>query len=85
MTDEERNKIALTIARRVVWTSKPPEDPKKLHTWLEDGAREYGLTIEQFTAFADFALDSAFTGTRVHLSKLIKPANRKIGFSPIQT
>ncbi len=85
MTEEERDKIALAIARRVVWTSKPPEDSKKLHTWLEDGAREYGLNIEQFTEFADFALDSPFTDIRAHLSKLIKPAKRKIGFSPIQT
>ncbi len=80
MTNEQKNEIALTIARRVVWTSRPPESEEDLQKWLVDKAKEYNLTIEEFREFADFALESAFADMRVNLHNL-RPKEKKIGFS----
>lgn len=85
MTNEQRNEIAFTIARRAVWTSRPPENEQDLRKWLEDRAKEYDLTFEEFAGFADLMLKEAFVDIRVHLHNITKPEKKEIGFSPVQT
>lgn len=82
MTDEQRNEIAFKIARRALWTQKPPENEDVLRKWLKDGANEYDLSVEEFTEFAHTALSSAFDSTLGRLKHFCNTdkSKKKIGF-----
>ena len=81
MTEEKMNQIAFAVAKRKILDTKfPPLN--EFGKWITEGAKETGVSPEEFAKFAEMAFESLLEDIKKELRKIHSKKKKPFGFRP---